>query len=215
MKQLQLIILMLLSSSVYAQIEGLWQYDRVLVGGEEMTPVAKWTEFSSDGTFDSGNGWTQNATGFWEYSEEKGTIVVVTEYTPKDESGPFAVKMVEDGSMIWSREEEGMQVKVSMSRVKEKPKSEADWVVGFWQSNDEDHFLHVRWDKNFRKMRESKRETGYWVFHAHKPEIAFIPHDPSQKMSWWAVEVDGRELQITNVHTLETVGYTRMESFVN
>ena len=215
MKQLQLFILLLISTTLHAQIEGLWQYDQVMVGDEEMTPVAKWTDFSSDGTFDSGNGWTQNATGFWEYSKEKETIVLVTEYTPKDEFGPFAVEIVDKESMIWSRQEDGMIVKVSMSRVSEKPKSGADWVVGFWQSRDKGHFLHVRWDKNFRKMKENQRETGYWVFHAHKPEIAFIPHDPSQKMSWWAVEVDGRELQITNVHTNESIGYTRMETFVN
>lgn len=214
MKQL-VVILLLLSTAVHGQIEGLWQYDKVLVGKEEMTPVAKWSDFNSDGTFDSGNGWTQNATGFWEYDSENNTIILVTEYTPKDEFGPFDVEIVDQQSMIWKRMEEGMSVKVFLSRAVEKPKSNADWVIGLWREKEKDHVLHVRWDKNFRKIKDGKRETGYWVFHAHKPEIAFIPHDPSQKMSWWSVVVNGRMLQITNVHTNEEVNYTRLEHFPN
>lgn len=212
MKTLMLLtITLFLVFSTNAQVEGLWQYDQVLVGEEVMTPVSKWSIFKDDGTYFSGNGWTQNESGFWDFNEK--SITLVMEYFPKDEFGAFEV-VLDSAGMTWSRMEEGMQVTVLLSRAEEKPKSPADWTVGYWQEEKRSHTLLIRWDKNYRKMIDGKRTTGYWVFHAHKSEIAMIPHGPDQKISSWAVEVDEKQLRITNVHTRETANYVRRDSWI-
>ena len=65
------LFLLFLAFSANAQIEGLWKYDKVLVGEEVMTPVSKWSVFNADGTYISGNGWTQNESSFWDYNDQK------------------------------------------------------------------------------------------------------------------------------------------------
>ena len=63
--------IILLSTELSAQREiiGMWEFTSVQVGDQTMTPVAKWAKYNSDGTFQSGNGWTQNSIGTWNYND--------------------------------------------------------------------------------------------------------------------------------------------------
>ena len=44
-------------------IHGLWLVEKVEVGENSMTPVARWTKFNADRTQTSGNGWLQHSNG--------------------------------------------------------------------------------------------------------------------------------------------------------
>ena len=59
-----LIFLLLITTPSKAQsITGLWGIDKVEVGIEELTPVAKWVRINENGTYQMGNGWLQNSEG--------------------------------------------------------------------------------------------------------------------------------------------------------
>ena len=38
------------------------------MGEMELTPIAKWTQINSDGSYESGNGWLKNSEGQWTFS---------------------------------------------------------------------------------------------------------------------------------------------------
>lgn len=61
------LVVAVLPLSLKAQATGLWEVTKVIVGQEEMTPVAKWTQINKDGTFETGNGWLQNGNGTWTF----------------------------------------------------------------------------------------------------------------------------------------------------
>ena len=72
----------------------------VTVGVEIMTPTAKWTRINEDGTFQSGNGWMQNAEGTWTFDEVSSLFLPTTKNWILDEGGPFEVMFSGDG-MQW------------------------------------------------------------------------------------------------------------------
>ena len=69
------LVLILIQSSIYTYSQqesliGLWEIQKVEVGEDNMTPVAKWTKINTDGTYQSGNGWLQNSQGQWNYDSK-------------------------------------------------------------------------------------------------------------------------------------------------
>ena len=113
--------LLLGSNLIFSQhITGLWLVERVQVGEEQMTPVAKWFDIRDDGTCNSGNGWLQNMTGTWSFDKDTSEFSATNKFGIKDEAGPFAVEFMGE-SMLWSRTEEGMDVRVHLTRITTAP----------------------------------------------------------------------------------------------
>ncbi|MDX1638300.1 MAG: hypothetical protein R3281_10040, partial [Balneolaceae bacterium] len=107
------------------RLVGLWSVTEVEVGDDNMTPVARWTEIDSDGTYRSGNGWLQNAVGTWTYDTVHNTFLPKETSGVVDEFGPFLVKLATDTTKTWRRTEEGMEVIVHLQKIDDKPKSTA------------------------------------------------------------------------------------------
>lgn len=209
--------LMLPSLYSYAQKErviGFWEIKKVAVGEENMVPVAKWAKINTDGTYQSGNGWLQNAKGSWHYDTEYNIFSTTDPLDILDEFGGFAVSF-DNENMIWEREEEGMPVKVTLTPIRELPMAPADYLEGIWdlveitekeQSilNDFDgadkHKLFLRWDRIYMNFSPAgERFSGYWHIHGHKPEITLLPHQEGKKPESWKIEVNEEELIMTGI----------------
>ena len=215
MKNSITLVLVWISSFCYGQsFEGLWQVDEVKVGEEILTPVAKWFKYDEDGTYTGGNGWLQNEAGTWNFDSQGKLFSATNTYGLDDPYEAFRVSE-ERGKMTWTREEEGMKVVVSLSKVEKMPKSSADWLVGMWRltaaekggqdnlgeidPNDKVHYF-IRWDRIFLYWdAEGKRRTGYWHINGHKPEITLLSHWEEDPAETWRVEPGVEILRMTGI----------------
>ena len=222
MRKINLTIIGLLCLQIgFAQtIHGFWTIDNVQVGEEEMTPVAKWNRINTDGTFQSGNGWLQNGEGTWSYDEEKQLFKPETKYGSRDPFGAFKV-MFDGDNMIWEREEEGMQVVVSLSRIEEMPKSPADWLQGLWglTSEEDKFFYRIRWDRIYiYRDANGNRKTGYWHINGHRPEVTLLSHNPNEPAVSWRIEVGAEVLEMTGISDSnrdQVLVFERLDEFPN
>ncbi len=234
-RKIQLVILLwIVSFSSFAQKEkmiGLWEIEKVEVGEENMTPVAKWTKINEDGTFQSGNGWLQNSSGTWQYDPKNNRYSSIDSLDIYDEFGGFQVSF-DDQTMFWERQEEGMKVRVSLKAVDELPMSPADFLEGMWKLTDisdhgnsilddfdaaHRHKLFIRWDRIYMDFSpEGKKLTGYWHIHGHRSEITLLPHQDGGIAESWMVEVNDSELIMNgnsdSNRNIQRV-YTRTNSF--
>jgi hypothetical protein len=95
--------------------------------------------------------------------------------------------------MVWERDEDGMQVVVTLSRIEEMPMSPADMIPGQWDlvratqghidvtekyDPSDHHRIDVRRGQTYRLMRSDSSESfGYWHMDAHDPEFHLIDFD--------------------------------------
>lgn len=212
MKKLLLIIYLLSFNSFSQEIVGLWEVTNVNVGNEIMTPVAKWMRFNEDSTFQSGNGWLQNSEGTWTFNKEKMTFKTNAKNGLIDPFEPFNLSW-EDSKMIWSRVEDGMKVTVTLKKIKKLPKAIGDELVGLWDLSivlsegkeiqnqldpNDKNYVFIRWDRIYvERTAESKRTTGYWHIHGHKPEITFLSHQQGNNPETWQVNVNESSSELT------------------
>lgn len=208
---------LLINSPAIAQpITGLWEVTKVTAGDQEMTPVAKWTRIHGDGTYESGNGWLQNAVGQWSYDPTTNGFRPVEDNGIIDPYGPFTVRFQEeDEAMIWQRQEDGMEVTVFLHKIDKLPMSPADKLRGLWdlkQATEEGtditstfdpedkYYLFIRWDRIYLERTPlGERATGYWHINAHRPEITFMSHTTDKQPEMWRVLVEDNELQLTGL----------------
>ncbi len=209
------IFLLFICSITHAQkLPGLWIVEDVRIGDETMTPVAKWFRYNSDGTYVGGNGFLQNDEGTWMLDKDEQQFSPKSSYGLVDPFGPFKISQ-SNGKMTWEREEEGMNVVVTLSRIDELPKSPADWLVGMWGLQvaekkgtdnldiidpDRQIYFFIRWDRMvIQRNAKGERKTGYWHIHGHKPEVTFLPHDDQLPAETWRVEAGSESLVMTGI----------------
>lgn len=175
-------------------VVGLWNVTNVAVGDENMTPVAKWFKFTEDGAATGGNGWTQNAIGTYAYDEKTNQLSATNRLSIKDDLGPFKVSFSSD-TMKWARQEEGMEVVVTLIPTKEWSPAPADLVKGLWaliraedtnghEMEDYDtegkQYLFIRPDMRFRmRLPDESLLNGFWHMDGHRPIITLINYDRS------------------------------------
>ncbi len=205
----------LTNSFIYAQdVTGLWEIKKVLVGGQTMTPVAKWTNIHKNGSYQSGNGWLQNSEGTWAFDKSKKLYTPTETNGIKDEFGPFTVEFNND-TMTWLREEEGMIVTVTLEKINKLPKSTADRMVGLWDLQDvikngesiiatidpnHKHYIFIRWDRLYiERTSQGERSTGYWHIHGHKPEVTLLNHDKKKPPKTWKVSTSTNEIKMIGI----------------
>lgn len=227
---------MMSCSSATNNIDGLWLMSKVTVGDQEMTPVAKWTEIYPDGTYESGNGWLKSSEGTWIFQETEQTFSPTETNGLADPYGAFEIAFPQSNngeSMTWTREEEGIIVEVTLSRIDERPKAPADKVQGLWDltaavKDGEDampsfdpnnqHYIFIRWDKIYvERSAEGTRRTGYWHMNAHSPEITLMSHNSDENPQTWSLTFDGAQsLKMTGLSesNRETIlKFTRINQF--
>lgn len=195
-------------------VVGLWGVEMVMVGERDVTPVAKWFRINQDGTNQAGNGWLQNSEGTWKYDEQNHTYESINKNGIADEFGPFSIHFEEE-KMVWQRDEEGMDVTVTLSRIDELPKAPADLVQGLWDleqvfekesdiTEDFDaadlYYIFIRWDRIYvERTVEGERTSGFWHMDAHQPHITLISHQDEKKREAWNVDVSDSTLVLTGL----------------
>lgn len=216
--KLTLLCLVGLATLNAQEIIGLWQIQSVYVGQKEKTPVARWTEFRENGIYTAGNGWLQNDKGKFTLAE--GYLMMSTELGKMDEAGPFQIKLNGNDEMIWTRQEDGMDVKVSLKRVREKPMSPSDKIVGFWELesyvedgetiplDEVDEYLRVqfRWDRIYVD-KSGKTRTGYWHIHGHRTDVTLLPHGKGDP-SGWRIENADEKLVLVRINSKDKIVMT-------
>jgi len=205
-----------------AELVGLWQVNKVQLGDEEMTPVGKWTEFSCDSIYRSGNGWLQNSKGVFNYNKVGKTIEMYDQLGIKDEYGPFKIS-VDGDQMVWEREEDGTAVTVFLSKTEELPMAPQDLLVGIWELQyemaDESQLskehLFLRWDREYRKWEGEKRSRGYWQMNAHQPVLTIIGEERTR---WEIIKLDESNLELKGIESDSKevrLHYLRKNTFPN
>lgn len=193
-------------------IPGLWQVDQVMVGDEFMTPTAKWFEFQSNGEQTAGNGWVQNGMGTWTYNATTKELLTYDRQGKADEYGAFQLSFEEE-KMIWTRTEDGMEVKVTLSPAEEKPLAPWDKIIGNWtfyklESIDKDESVstsdvtpftyYFGWDRVYRKFDKTGKRVarGIWHIESHSPWLWMMPYSDDSKTGQ-SITFDGNQLILT------------------
>jgi hypothetical protein len=221
-------IILFVQINILPQITGLWEVSKVKVSEEEMTPVAKWTRFNPDGTFESGNGWMKSSEGTWNFDNEQGSIELITKNGLIDEFGPFKV-LIEKGKMIWSRLEGTDSVNVISERIENLPAGPADKIQGLWDlesavQNGKDisgiidptqkRYIFIRWDRIFVvDNTDDGRITGFWHMNGHRPILTLIFHDRARENETYEVTFEGSTMQMKNYDKNSVLKYTRIDKF--
>ena len=194
----------------YSQpVIGFWGVDSVTVGGRNVTPVAKWFIYDSDHTYRGGNGWSQNDVGTWTYDEHKSEFMPTSKLGAPDEFGAFHVKVF-GSRMVWERDEDGMQVVVTLTRIQEMPMSPTDMIPGKWDlvsatqgqfdvtekyDPNDHHRIDVRRGQTYTLIRPDSSESfGYWHMDAHEPEFHLIDFDRNVDFEVYTVSFEQDQL---------------------
>ncbi|MEL7220534.1 MAG: hypothetical protein AAGJ93_04395 [Bacteroidota bacterium] len=204
-----ILLLLLITASACSptnKMVGLWQIEKVSVGTEEMTPIAKWTLLNKNYTQTSGNGWLQHTIGDWSYDKKQQEIRLNNTNGMEDEYGGFTVKFAAE-KMIWQRQEEGQEVKVTLAKIDQIPESPANHLFGVWQlttdeeSNENEAYSHlmIRWDQIIvMRKPDGIRAYGMYKPHGHKPEVQVIHYEDPLRSSIWIYNLEGSNLLTLN-----------------
>lgn len=190
---------------------GFWKVEKVLVGEEEVTPVAKWMKIDKDGTYLSGNGGLQHIKGSWTFDRSKKQLKLEENNGIKDPFGAFQISSTAD-RMEWRREEEGMLVVVNLLRIDEMPMSIADEIKGLWAltkvykngkdisesySIGDNGYIMFRWDRRFVEQNASgEKNYAYWYINPHRSELRLVERNEDKLTEWWAAEITNNSLTL-------------------
>lgn len=209
-------------------IIGLWKVEKVKVGKNEMTPIARWMQFNTDSTQTSGNGWLKHSFGTWSLNT-KNQLRVKNVNGLLDEAAPFQVDVKEE-KMIWTRKEEGQNVQVYLKRVDKKPTSPGNKIMGLWKLDsyiDSDidvtnkvnpknnQTLYLSWDNVFREhnLLEGRR-VGVYKIHGHKPELQMVNYGETSQFSFWNFSLKKDKLTLTSRDNKIVKTYHRIYKFL-
>lgn len=207
-------------------IEGLWLVEKVQMGTEVMTPVARWTRFNADHTQASGNGWLQHSIGSWYLNDDR--LKVENSNGIKENFEPFKVSL-ENEKMTWKRKEGKDTVHIFLRRIKELPMSLGNDLMGLWklaeQTEDgldtiskinvsEKTMIHFRWDNVYVQynMPTGKR-YGVYKIHGHKPEIQMINYGKDNSFDFWKFQISNNTLTMTSTDNRATLKFKRSHQF--
>jgi hypothetical protein len=185
-----LLLFFLVTLSSAQTLIGLWEVKQVLVGGDSLTPQAKWIEFKELG-FTTGNGFLQNGAGTYTWSASGESLKMNDTLGLVDELDPFKVVMQGD-SLNLERMEDGVMVQVFCQKVDSKPLRLADKLIGVWELEEEQtghYYIQIRWDRKYKIVFKNGRESvGTWHMDAHKPQFTLRAQDAKAKPRIWEIE---------------------------
>lgn len=206
------------------KVDGLWKVNKVKIGSEEMTPIARWMQFNADSTQTSGNGWLQHSVGSWSL-KNKNQLKVNNSNGLIDEYEPFTIA-IQENKMTWNREEEGQKVKVFLERIDDIPASNGNKLMGQWKLeskiiadnkdvNSEIKSIYLSWDNRFIKQFVSgKKEYGIYKIHAHKPELQLVNYGDNPKFTFYKFSFEDDNLILQSSDKEEELVLSRIHKFL-
>ena len=208
-------------------IVGLWMVEKVQVGKESMTPVARWTRFEAGGTQTSGNGWLQHSKGVW--SLTNGKLNIVNENGIDDSYEDFSIQM-DKSTMKWTRLEEGQEVTIYLERIDELPQSDGNRLIGLWKlmttSDDGNNttaivnpnmnaMMHFRWDNTYVQYNMPKgKQYGIYKVHGHKSEIQLVEYGDFSQFGFWNFTFVNNRLVMTSTDNKKIAEFERIHQFL-
>ena len=209
-------------------INGLWLVTKVKMGEDEMTPVARWMHFNADSTQTSGNGWLQHSEGTWNLNKNNQLTVINTNGL-LDEAEPFTVEF-ENNNMIWTREEFGQQVEVTLEKTDKTPTSEANKLYGLWKFDtifkegkevsdslnpSKKAMLFLRWDSTY-ELRNYPEGVLYGIFktHGHRQQIDMVSYSKEPKYQFYEFKLDENKLLLKSTNSNTQIKLTRIYQFL-
>ena len=208
-----IIAALLLGCENAESIEGLWEVQSVKAGEESVTPNARWIRFNQDHSQVSGNGFFQHTIGTWSFNPENRHLDIVDSNGLDNSYGPFEVSFIDD-KMVWEREEDGFDVKVTLSKADELPQTYGDNLLGLWKlvessapnqyfpnNVSELDYIFFRWDRRFVVGRGGERVHGVYHVNGHKPEVDLIPYSDDLKRIFWAIEYGEGTIKLTELNS--------------
>lgn len=218
---------MLLSCEEKNEFVGMWQVEKVQMGENEMTPIARWMQFNEDGTQTSGNGWLQHSYGTWKLNNDQ--LSVLDENGINSNTDPFSVEVNQD-QMTWKRVEDGQEVTVMLKRVQKMPQSGGNKVKGLWKlvkatddGNDitailnpnQKSMLHLRWDNTYvQHNMPNEKNYGVYKIHGHKPEIQMVNYGNESKFSFWSFSFEGSKLTLVSTDQKSVMEFERITNYL-
>lgn len=225
-------ILLLLSLTLFScqpknELIGMWQVEKVQMGANEMTPIARWMQFNADGSQINGNGWLQHTYGTWTLKEDQ--LSVLDENGINSNTDPFFIE-INDQKMTWKRTEEGQEVVVTLKRIEKMPQSGGNQIKGLWKltkatddGNDitailnpnQKSMLHLRWDNTYvqHNMPQGKN-YGVYKIHGHKPEIQMVNYGNESKFSFWSFSFQDSKLILTSTDQKSVMEFERIDQYL-
>jgi uncharacterized lipoprotein NlpE involved in copper resistance len=209
-------------------LEGMWLVEKVSMGEQFMTPIARWMRFNSDNTQVSGNGWFQHSYGTW--SLENNQLSVEDTNGINSNPDPFSVE-IQENTMTWTRIEDGQEVIVSLKRTDQLPQSGGNKLKGLWKltsatddgnditavlNPDQKSMLHLRWDNTYvqHNMPQGKN-YGVYKIHGHKPEIQLVNYGNESKFSFWSFEFAEEKLTLMSTDNKSVMTFERITDYLN
>jgi hypothetical protein len=193
-----------IAMSLHAQVDGLWVVTKVTVGGQIVTPVAKWIKFD-DGRMTSGNGWLQHTYGHYTYDKKRSTLDMQNHNEPNEPIepfNPFSIAIPVKDEMRWTRMEEGENVIVELRRAKTIPMSPSDELHGLWQLEkatkadvditsqydpQKKYWMFIQWTHNYVINTGTEKIKGFWYVNAHRPELTLLREGHEQELDKWEI----------------------------
>lgn len=209
-------------------IEGLWLVEKVNVGKDEMTPIARWMQFNIDSTQVSGNGWLKHSFGSWSLND-KNQLKINNLNGLSDDSEPFLINLEKD-KMIWRRIEENQKVQVFLKRINKLPTSSGNNLMGLWKlesykkdekdiTNKENpknnQTLYLSWDNVYREHNLlSGRKVGVYKIHGHKPELQMVNYGKNPQFNFWNFSLIKNKLILISRDNKTIKTYRRIYKFL-
>lgn len=210
------LLLLLSSCSVERKLEGLWLIEKVQVGTDEMTPIARWTRINKDHSQSSGNGWLQHTVGSWEYNAKSKEMTLESTFGIEDEYGGFQVDF-EGEKMIWTRTEDEHEVLVQLSKINELPIAPANLLMGVWKQTDskkgQEDYLFFRWSHIVVKGKVGEgRQFGMYKTHPHANEIEIIYFGDDLEHEKWKYRLeDNNTLYLESLEDNKLLSFQRID----
>lgn len=209
-------------------ITGLWKVNKVKIGDNLMTPVARWMQFNKDSTQISGNGWLKHSEGVYSLFS-KNQLSIRNSNGLLDESGPFSIE-IENNKMTWHRIEEEQNVFVYLEKTSKRPASPGNQLIGLWklqnisiankdvtlnENPNNIQTLYLSWDNVFREHNlPNGKRVGVYKIHGHKPELQMVNYGKNPQFSFWKFSITKSILVLTSTDKNIVKKYKRIYKFL-
>ncbi|WP_439131219.1 hypothetical protein [Polaribacter sp.] len=211
-----------------ANIEGLWLVKKVNIDNNDLTPIAKWMRFNTDGTQASGNGWLQHSVGVYNLNA-KDELTITNTFGVKDDPESFKV-IIDNNKMTWQTKENDLDIVISLEKTDKLPTSEANKLLGLWKFDsiindgkevsdslnpENKAMLFLRWDNTYELRNYPKGEKyGMFKTHSHRAQIDMVSYNKKNIFQFYTFSLEDDKLLLKATNKDTEIKLTRIHQFL-